>query len=236
VETALHSILVSLPHAIALWLLLLLGIALGAAVMALPHRVPAGAAEPENDDERYAGEVVVAAGRAAATAARLRADWLATQERLAAAWADYDHADLLARQAAAACAYPLLSRRRKPGDNQDRERYLHAAATAACRRRELSIAQLNDVYAHRGWNPRLHPVVQETALRQAIREHRLHVYREAQAAEREAWRATQVAAESLRALRAEALAANCRAGAPQPVADERWWAEQWSTGELPAVA
>ena len=57
-----------------------------------------------------------------------------------------------------------MSRRRKPGENADRQRYLHHAAIAACRNREISIAQLNDVLAHRGWNPRLHPVVQEVAL------------------------------------------------------------------------
>jgi hypothetical protein len=237
VETALHSFFVSVPQAAALWMLMLLGIAFGVAVMALPRKAPAPpVSQADLDDRRYAEEVVVAAGRAAATAARRRDEWAAAQQRLEVAWIGYDRADRAARQAAAAAAYPLLSRRRKPGDNVDRERWLHHAATAACRQRDISIAQLNDVYAHRGWNPRLHPVVQETALRQAIREHHLECYDRAQEQERAAWRAAETAAESLRSLRAEALTAITRTGLVQPAGDVAWWAEQWTTAELPAAA
>jgi hypothetical protein len=188
------------------------------------------------DDLRFADEVSVAAERAAATAARCRADWEAAERDLDAAWAAYQEADAAARRTWAATAFPLMSRRRKLGENADRERYLHHAATVACRQRELSIAQLNDVYAHRGWNPRLHPVVQEALLRNAIRENRFAAYREAQHREQAAWQQAEIAAEALRALRTEAAAAFGRVAAEQAVVDEFWWAEPWTTGELPVAA
>ena len=127
-------------------------------------------------------------------------------------------------------------RRRKLGENADRERYLHHAATVACRLRQISIAQLNDIYAHRGWNPRLHPVVQEAALRNAIRAHRFAGYQQAQRRERLAWQNAEIAAEALRVLRAEAAAALTRTATEQPPVSEFWWAEPWTTGELPVAA
>ena len=236
-EAALHNIFVSVPQAVAVWLVLLLGIAIAAAAMALPRSAPAvPLSEAEADELRYAEEVAVAAGRAAATAERTRAGWQAAQDELDAAWQAFDEADRLARRTARASAYPLMSRRRKPGENTDRQRYLHHAATAACRNLDLSIAQLNDVYAHRGWNPRLHPVVQEGMLHNAVREHRLTQYRAAQQRERAAWQEAEAAAEALRSLRVEAAAALVRTAAGQPVTDEQWWTEQWTTTELPAAA
>jgi hypothetical protein len=246
VETSLHSFLVSIPVAIVLWAVMLLGVAIAVARMAMPGR-PGGpvddpAGEPVTDgvrladDLRFAGEVSVAAERAAATAARTRARWADAQQDLDAAWAEFEEADAAAARTRAATAYPLLSRRRRLGENVDRERYLHHAASVACRQREISIAQLNDVYAHRGWNPRLHPVVQEAALRDAVRDHRFAGYQQAQRRERLAWQNAEMAAEALRALRAEAAAALTRTAVEQPAPSEFWWAEQWTTGELPAAA
>jgi hypothetical protein len=181
--------------------------------------------------------VGTAAERAAARAARRRADWIRAQEELDAAWTAFEVADQDARRTRAAAAFPVMSRRRKPGENRDRERYLHHAATVACRERQISIAQLNDVYAHRGWNPRLHPVVQEAVLRGAAREHCFAAYRTAQERERNAWRAAERAAEAVKALRAEAATALTRTTVVEPsAADEFGWAESWSTGEVPAVA
>jgi hypothetical protein len=188
------------------------------------------------DDLRFADEVTVAAEHAAATAARGRGGWEAAERELDAAWAAYQEADAAARRIWAATSFPLMSRRRRLGENADRERYLHRAATAACRQRELSIGQLNDIYAHRGWNPRLHPVVQEALLRNAIRENAFVNYQAAQRRERAAWQQAEIAAEALRALRAEAAAAFGRTAAEQPVASEFWWAEPWTTGELPVAA
>ncbi|MEU4241166.1 hypothetical protein [Actinoplanes sp. NPDC026619] len=235
-ETAMHSFLVSVPQAAALWVVMLGGVLLAAAAIARVQQPKRPVAEAFDDDLRFAGEVAVAAERAATTAARRRAEWTASQERLDAAWLAYDVADRAARQAARACAYPLISKRRKPGENVERERYLHHAASAACRNRELSIAQLNDVFAHRGWNPRLHPVVQESMLRQAVRAHRFDEYQKAMGAERAAWQESESAAEALRSLRLEVTAAVTRAGAQQPAADEHWFADQWTTAELPAAA
>lgn len=235
-ETALHSFLVSVPYAFALWLLVLLGVALAAAAVASPRRTNPPVTEAAADDLRFADEVAVAADRAAATAARRRAEWAAAQEELDSAWTAFDAADQSARRTAAATAFPLLSRRRKPGENADRERYLHHAASAACRRREISIAQLNDVFAHRGWNPRLHPVAQEVCLRQAVREHRFAMYQTAVERERATWQEAETAAEALRSLRLEASTAITRVAEGQPAADEQWWADQWTTAEIPAVA
>ncbi|GAA0511002.1 hypothetical protein Ade02nite_45550 [Paractinoplanes deccanensis] len=203
--------------------------------MAVPRRA-AAPSPAEAESIRYAEEVSVAATRAAATAARTRAEWEAAQRDVDAAWEAFEAADQAARRATRAAAYPLMSRRRKPGENAVRQRYLHHAATAACRNREISIAQLNDVLAHRGWNPRLHPVVQEFHLRHAIRAHRLAEYRAAQDHERALWETAEKAADALRSLRAEATIALARAATrPQP-ADEHWFADQWSTGEVPATA
>jgi hypothetical protein len=237
VETALHSFLVSVPQATALWLFMLIGVVLAAFLLARTSRpaVPE-VSQAEADLRRYAGEVAVAADRAAATAERRRGDWTAAQAELETAWQAYDQADRAAREAAKASAYPLMSRRRKPGENADRERYLHHAAMSACRNRDLSIAQLNEVLAHRGWNPRLHPVVQEAALRQAIREHRLAAYLAAQAQERAAWHEAEAAADALRSLRLEASDAATRVDTGQAASGELWWADQWTTAELPAAA
>ncbi|MFI5892612.1 hypothetical protein ACIA5D_21135 [Actinoplanes sp. NPDC051513] len=236
-ETALDSFLVSVPQAAALWVLMLLGVFLLAGLFARRTRpVPEPVAEADADARRYASEVSVAAGRAAAMAERRRSAWAEAQQELDAAWLAFDAADKVALQAAKACAYPLMSRRRKPGENAERQRYLHHAASAAARNREISIAQLNDIFAHRGWNPRLHPVVQESALRQAMRDHRWAQYQKALHHERAAWQEAESAAEALRSLRRETAAAVTRAGAGQPAADEQWWADAWTTAELPAAA
>ncbi|WP_433366294.1 hypothetical protein ACQPZX_37470 [Actinoplanes sp. CA-142083] len=236
-ETALDSFLVSVPQAAALWVLMLLGVFLLAGMLARRTRpAPEPVDDADADARRFASEVSVAAQRAAATAERRRSAWSAAQQELDAAWLAFDAADKIAREAAKACAYPLMSRRRKPGENAERQRYLHHAASAAARNRQISIAQLNDVFAHRGWNPRLHPVVQESALRQAMRDHRWAEYQKALQHERVAWQEAESAAEALRSLRLETAAAVTRAGAGQPAADEQWWADSWTTAELPAAA
>jgi hypothetical protein len=220
------------PQATAIWMILLFAVALGATVMILRRlraavRSAPDDTESDNDTRRYAGEIAVAADRAAATATRHRAEWEESLTQVDAAWAAYEVADRAVRRTAAAAAFPTLSRRRRPGENADRERYLHRAATAACRRHELSIRQLNEVLAHRGWNPRLHPVAQEAALRRAVREHRFAAYRAATTHERQAWETAERAADALRSLRVEAQVAQEQTRAPS--IDEQWWAEQWDT-------
>jgi hypothetical protein len=223
VESALHSFLVSVPQAAAIWITMLLAVAVAAALLAQPGRSAASPADTvAHDAARYADELAVAADRAASTAIRRRAAWETARAELDAAWAAYEDADRAARRTAAAAAFPAPRRRYRPGENAERERYLHRAAIAACRRREISIKQLNEVLAHRGWNPRLHPVAQEAALRDAAREHRLAAYRTATAREQEAWNAKEAADAALSSLRDEALAARLRTGRP---AAASWWVE-----------
>jgi hypothetical protein len=233
VEIVMHSFFVSLPLAVVVWLIMLL--VLGA-LIAFPRRARAAGRTWPVEDLRYADEVSIAARRAAATADRHRTEWIAAQEALDAAWTEFDAADRAARATAKAGAFPLMSRRRKPGENVDRQRYLHHAASEACRHRQISIAQLNDVFAHRGWNPRLHPVFQEIALRNAIRDHRLADYQAALENERKAWQAAEMSAQAVRSLRLEVAAAIARSSTRQPAPDEQWWAEQWATADLPAAA
>jgi hypothetical protein len=227
--------------AAVVWIFLLFVAGLAATVIAHPRRVTAGPAltlvpavekgpRPRTADEvRYADEVAVAAERAAATAARARDLWESAQEEVDDAWADYQVADAEARRFAAAAAYPVMRRRRAKGENADRERFLHRAAFDACRQREISIAQLNDILAHRGWNERLHPAAQESALRAAVRDHRYDVYLRAAERERVAWAESERAAEALRSLRTEACLATVRATEEDTVsADADWWAQQWA--------
>ncbi|WIM94897.1 hypothetical protein ACTOB_006956 [Actinoplanes oblitus] len=228
------AFLSSIPQAVGIWLIIVLLLAVAAATVSVP-RILTELTPAATERERYAEEVTIAAGRAAGTAERRRAEWEAAQAAVEAAWTAYEKADRDAKRIAAAGAYPLLSRRRKPGENVDRQRYLHRAATARCRAQELSMDQLNDVLAHRGWNPRLHPVQQESVLAQAVRAHRLADYYAAVEKERSAWRGAEAAAEALRALRTEAMEAPLRVDVPEP-ADQQWWAEQWTTAEFPAAA
>jgi hypothetical protein len=197
--------------AATVWLSLLLTLAVVTAVLVAPRR--SGRAVGWAAADLYADQVALAAERAAAVARLRRADWVRAQEEVDAAWAAFDAADRDAGKSVAAAAFPILRQRRTRAELADRERNLHRRATAACRRRELSIAQLNEVLAHRGgWNPRRHPVAQEAALRYAVREHRFAAYQEAAGRERRAWQDAERAAATVRSLRAEVLAVQARAG------------------------
>ena len=232
-ESVLQAFLNAMPQATAIWLTILLVLAVAIAAAAVPRgrRTP----EPAAEENRFAAQLEAAAAEAAETAARRRTEWLAAQQAVDETWTAYEEASETARRIAATTAFPLMSRRRKPGENVDRQRYLHRAATELCRTHDLSIAQLNDVFAHRGWNPRLHPVQQEAALHNAVREHRFAAYRQAVERERAAWRGAEAAAETLRTLRADAATARLRGPEAEP-ADQQWWAEQWTPAELPAAA
>ena len=206
-----------------IWTILLIAVAAATAFLAVPRRAAALAADPRAGERALAAEQAERAERAAEVAGRLRADWLCAQERVDATWAAFDAADRDARRAAAASAFPILRQRRTRAELADRERNLHRMATAACRRRELSIGQLNEVLAHRGdWNPRRHPVAQEAALRAAVREHRFAAYRAATGQERQAWQEAERAAATLRSLRAEPLTVRAQAG--RDVRVEQQWA------------
>ncbi|MEU4424663.1 hypothetical protein AB0F81_28925 [Actinoplanes sp. NPDC024001] len=232
-DSALQTFVSAVPQAAAIWLIILLVLAVAVATAKVPRGL--APAPPEAEENHYAAELETAAAQAAEAAGRRRAEWLAAQEAVETAWTEYEQAELVARKMAAATAYPLMSRRRKLGENADRQRYLHRAATRLCRTHDLSIAQLNDVYAHRGWNPRLHPVQQESVLSQASRAYRWEAYQQAVQREQAAWRSAEAAADAVRQLRAEAAAARLRDPATEPI-DRHWWSEQWTPAELPAAA
>jgi hypothetical protein len=182
---------------------------------------------------RYADEVAVAADRASVTARRARLAWELHRDAVQDAWQAFDAADRAATRASLAAAFPLPRTALTRAELADRQRYLHRTATAACRRRELSIRELNDVLAHRaGWNPRLHPVRQEAQLRRAVRDRLFAAYREADAAERAAWHAAGVASAAMCSLRAEARGAALQAGQVRVAAEQAWWAEQWTTAAV----
>ncbi|WP_436527568.1 hypothetical protein [Actinoplanes sp. HUAS TT8] len=228
------AFLSSIPQAVAIWLIIVLLLAVAAATVSIP-RVLTEPTPDAAERQRYADEVAVAAAQAAVAAERRRTEWESAQSAVDEAWISYEKADLACRRIASAGAYPLMSRRRKPGENVDRQRYLHRAASELCRSQDLSIDMLNDVFAHRGWNPRLHPVQQEAVLAQAARAHRMAVWRDAVDRERAAWRGMEAAGETLAGLRAEAMAAPLRVDVPEQ-ADQQWWADQWTTAEFPAAA
>jgi len=221
--------------AAVIWMIMLLAVAAATAAFAVPRReawVKRHRAVVPTPAQRYAEEVAVAADRAAEAARRSRAAWEVAQEGVDAAWAAFDAADREARRCAAAAVFPVLRQRRTRAEIADRTRCLHRSALAACRRKELSVAQLNEVLAHRGpWNPRKHPVAQETALRAAVREHRFTAYRIAMEREQAAWAEAEEAAAALRGLRAQALAASLETGRDLLSEDALRWAEQWSPAQ-----
>jgi hypothetical protein len=263
VQTALQNFLLSVPQAAATWLIMLAVALTAAAAFTTPGRQrPDGAARDEDprrpadplrpirrglrppgtamntDDDRawsrrYADEVAVAADRATVTARRTRLAWEGARDAVEDAWQAFDLADRAATRAAQAAAFALPPCSPTAAELADRERYLHRTATAACRRHELSIRELNDVLAHRrGWDPRLPPGQQEALLRRAVRNRLFVVYREADRAERVAWHAAGVASAAMCSLRAEARSAALLAGLVRVAAEQAWWAEQWTTSAV----
>ncbi|TDB70151.1 hypothetical protein [Micromonospora sp. KC723] len=226
-QTVFSSVLPDVPAAAVIWLVLLVAVAVAVGALvarpgwlrstvagrirqaALPSHVEL--AEEERERARYAEEVAVAAERAGATAARCRTEWLTAQEEVEAAWAAYEAAEADVRRLSAAAAMPLPQTTRTPSEYADRERFLHRAALDAYWRKEISVEQLSDVFAHRnGWDPRRHPVEQELLLRRAARDNLAERHRAALEREREAWRAAELAVASAHSLRDEAYAARDR--------------------------
>ncbi|WP_327039016.1 hypothetical protein [Micromonospora maris] len=218
-QIALSAVLPDVSRAAVIWLSLLGIVVLAVSGLLLrPRRLrfDAGArireaalpTPPEQrEEDRWAEEVMVAADRAEATARRRRDEWLAAQDEAEQAWEAYQTAEADVRRLAEAASMPLPHTPRTPAEYADRERWLHRAVLDAYWRRELSVEQLSDVFAHRGWDPRLHPVQQELVLRRAIRDHLFARQRVAREREQEAWHAAEVAAAAARNLRAETTTA-----------------------------
>ncbi len=208
----MSSVLPVLSQLAAIWLVVAAVVVVALTALVAPTRRPAAGPPADEDARRYADEIAVVAERAAATAGRRRSEWESADREVAAAWAAFDAADRAERRCRAAQAFPVPG---TPVPPAECERYLHRSATAACRRRELGVAELNEVLAHRGgWDPRRHPLEQELALRRLTRQHLLRRYLAATERERRAWHAADVAAAAVRSLREEAFAARQRLDAP----------------------
>ncbi|GAA4451987.1 hypothetical protein [Phytohabitans houttuyneae] len=160
---------------------------------------------------RYAEEVAVAAGRAAVTAERRRAEWAAVSRTQQAAWRAYDEAVEVARRAIQAEAFGVPDAPSTMDDVSARRRYLERAAASAYRRGDLTADQFGDVLAGRdGWDPRRHPFEQETRLRVARRDRLRRACETLSEVERSAWQAAEVAVAAKRSLDTEAVAAALR--------------------------
>ncbi|MFF5175945.1 hypothetical protein ACFY3U_25425 [Micromonospora sp. NPDC000089] len=232
-QTVFSAVLPDVPAAALIWLALLAVAAVAVAGLvvrpdlfrlALAGRFQEAAfpgdpdrAAEQRERSRYVQEVTVAADRAAATAARRRAAWLAVQEEVEAAWEAYQAAEADVRRLAAAAAVPSPRTVRTPAEYADRERYLHRAAEAAHERGDLSAEQLADALAHRdGWDPRRHPVEQELMLYRAVRDNRAKQHFAAAVREQAAWRDAELATAAARSLRDEVFAAPSRKSEPVP--------------------
>jgi hypothetical protein len=220
----MNDLLPDIPYLSHVWLVLVAFVVLSVAVMlarlgwlAVADSIRmtgrrARLAVEANELARYAGEVAVAAQRAAATAQRHREHWLSALANAEDSGRVLDAAEVKVRRLAGTAALPAPRTSRTPMEYADRERYLHRAAMAACARGHLSIYQLSDALAHRnGWDPRLHPASQEVVLSQAIRDHLAAIHAAAVAQECDAWQTVQAAVAAAYSLRNEALAAAWRA-------------------------
>ncbi|NUT38198.1 MAG: hypothetical protein HOV79_34545 [Hamadaea sp.] len=162
------------------------------------------------ESTRYAGEIAVAADRAAIREARQREAWHRAQAELQTAEAAFDQADATWRRLALASEYP--DPEGSFSDDESRARYLRRLLTEACIRGDLSPLVLSDALAGRdGWSAVASPAEQELRLSKVVREARRAVHRRAADRERAAWQAYVGAADQARALRAEAHAAQERA-------------------------
>jgi hypothetical protein len=169
---------------------------------------PPAPAEQAAELHRYAGEVAVAASRAAEAADRWHAEWVAVQRAQDAAWRTYEVADSAARRATKASVFPVSDQPLTPDELRARVRYLHRAATEAYRRGELSVQQLTDALAHRnGWDPLRHPFDQDLRLRRIGRDRKLQAYQAVAALEQSAWHSAEMAAAAKSSLRDEAFSA-----------------------------
>ncbi|MEU4220928.1 hypothetical protein [Actinoplanes sp. NPDC026623] len=163
---------------------------------------------------RYAEEIAVVAHGAANTAERRREECQEAQARTQQAWQAYQDADAALTRARGAAAYATPAGEADSDEHAARARALRRSAQVAHRRGDLSDSQLLDALTHRnGWDPTLHPVLQEFALARAAVAHRFAAYQDRLNAEDAAWQAAGVATAAIRSLRTEVIAAEARAEA-----------------------
>ncbi|MGK5683622.1 hypothetical protein [Actinoplanes sp. URMC 104] len=162
---------------------------------------------------RFAGELRVAADRAAVGAQRWHQLWEQAGDELTAAWQAWLDADARLRSALAVAAWGTAFRVPTGEEYVSRERYLHSALAAAVERGELPAAAVADAAAGRdGWDARLHPAEQDVVIARASAEWLRGRYEQAVAAERAAWQDAERAHRARGSLRDEAHLAAVRAG------------------------
>ena len=225
VRTAVHDFLLGMHAALAVWFVVVALGVVSCAVVLLPmlhdryqrrrariRRAQEHRTRQAEELDRYAQEIAVAAARAELTAQRLHAEWDAVCRTRDEMWRAYLDADTTARSIAGAAAFPIPEGVLAPVQTQERERYLHQAATQAYRRGELTVAQLNDVLSQRnGWDPHRNPADQEVTLRRIARQRRREAYLAVTAIERTARHAAEIATAAKRSLQDEAFNAALRA-------------------------
>lgn len=157
---------------------------------------------------RYAQEVRVAATQAADAVDRWQAHWRAASDRVDAAWSAWRAADARWARARGTAAFGAPWTPRTPAEYVDRERFLHREVSAAVSAGELPATALDEVRTgHAGWDPTLHPVEQELAVRRACAAHLEREHARALAAERSVWHDAQLARRSRDSLLHEAASA-----------------------------
>ena len=207
----------ALPQAAAIWMIMLLVVAVTTAVIALPRKAAAGPALPCSRSTSPTTTISATPPRwpprptaRRSTAQRCREAWERARQEVDAAWADYDRADREARRAAAATAYPVM-RRRRPAT---RTRSVSGSCTAlrpppAATGRSPSPSSTTPSRTA-GGTPGC--TRRRRSRRCAARSGSTGVatYQRAAERERQAWETAEEAAELLRSLRAEACAATVR--------------------------
>ena len=163
---------------------------------------------------RYADEMRSAADRAVHSAQLWQQHWELAEERRETAWRAWLEADARLRTSRDAAAYGTPWTPQTPAEYAARERFLHRAVRSAADRGELPAAAVADALAGGGgWNPLLHPLDQELAVRQATVEHLFAEYQRADLAEQAVRHDARLSARTRDSLRQEAVAAAVGAAA-----------------------
>jgi hypothetical protein len=154
---------------------------------------------------RYAGEVAVAADRAALAVQRWDECWRQADDQAGRAWQRWQDAERQLTRLRSGAAFRPAWNPRTPSEYAERERYLHRAVQDAVFRGDLPGDALGR------FDARLHPVDQELAVARAVAAHRQRMHERAEAAEQTAWHDAQLAVSARDSLRRESRAASARA-------------------------
>lgn len=159
--------------------------------------------------QRYAQQARVALAQAEMVVQHRQESWDEAVQHTDDAWLTWQEAEQQATRGRAAASFTAPWSARTSTEHTDRARFLKRTLSEAVERGDLPATALS------GWDPWLHPVEQEQAIRQAIADHRQQRHQLATAAEQSAWHDIQYAAATRDRLRVEALTAAQRAARSQ---------------------